>query len=148
MKMSKGTKGFTLVELIVVIAILMILSVLGVNAFGNVMGQAQDAARRSDANMLVRSLNMFNSFATGDSRVESTTALAGIAGVAVDGQMIVRLELIRGSGTAEAGVQPNAGIDMPFIVTVSEDRFADIISGEGIHITYNAANEMWIVAGE
>ena len=51
------SKGFTLVELIVVIAILAVLAVGAVIAYGNIAGTAQIAAARSDATAVVTALN-------------------------------------------------------------------------------------------
>ena len=145
MKTIKSTKGFTLVELIVVIAILMILSVLAVSAFGNVMGQAQDAARRADAQALVRNINMFNSFATDASRIEFVGDLPGSPS---GGSRVVSLQLHAGIGTNARGSQFSAGINMPFTITMDADRFTEItgnVAGIRIFPSGTGAQLVWTV---
>ena len=136
MKTIKSTKGFTLVELIVVIAILMVLSVLAVTAFGNVMGQAQDAARRADAQALIRNLNMFNSFATDTTRVRVVAEIPRTTDTAA-GTTTVRLSLDAGpppDGAAVRGIQHRAGITMPFMITMEAARFTELTGDTGIRI--------------
>jgi prepilin-type N-terminal cleavage/methylation domain-containing protein len=58
--MKKNTKGFTLVELIVVVAVLAILAVAAVLAVTNVQRNARISAAMAEANGLASALNEFN----------------------------------------------------------------------------------------
>lgn len=49
---SNNTKGFTLVELLVVISIIAFLSVIGVTAFSNAQKTARDGRRRADVDAI------------------------------------------------------------------------------------------------
>jgi len=64
MSKLKPSKGFTLVELIVVVAIILIIAVLVVAAIGGIMDTARESALESDANAIARQFNLYNAVAT------------------------------------------------------------------------------------
>jgi len=81
---AKPTKGFTLVELIVVIAILVVLSGMAVVAFVGLTAAAERNAAEADAAALASALNNFNAYARGDARIENAAGLsAALVGNAV-----------------------------------------------------------------
>ena len=63
MNSSKSTKGFTLMELLVVMALLGIIGIVAVPAFGATLRNARDNNIRSYAQALVNQLNAFNAVA-------------------------------------------------------------------------------------
>lgn len=50
------SKGFTLVELLIVVAIIAVLAVIGIIVFGNVQKGARDARRKADINAIASAL--------------------------------------------------------------------------------------------
>lgn len=54
--MPKSSKGFTLVELLVVVSIISILSVIGIIVYNNVQKNARDARRKSDIDAIVKAM--------------------------------------------------------------------------------------------
>jgi len=124
MKTQKNrNKGFTLVELIIVVAIIAVLSVVAVVAYGNISGQAKEAALASDANVVIRALNTYNAL--------SGSPITGLtAGSDLD--TMRGLKLVKGTH----------GVDMQLGVTLTQDRLDEVI---GV-IEYNAASKMWILS--
>lgn len=57
-KTSKNSKGFTLVELLVVITIITILAVVGLTLFGGAQKNARDARRRADVNAIANAIEL------------------------------------------------------------------------------------------
>ena len=59
MYLPDKSKGFTLVELLVVISIIAILSVIGITIFTSTQSVARDAKRRADANAIHKALEQY-----------------------------------------------------------------------------------------
>ena len=66
MKRCKSSRGFTLVELIVIIGLLAMLSTLAVTNFVGTMEASQRSARRAEAERLANALNAYNAAANSD----------------------------------------------------------------------------------
>ncbi len=64
-KFLPTSKGFTLIELMVVIAIIAILAVVGFTVFSGAQGQARDGVRRSEIDGLAKSIETSKDPATG-----------------------------------------------------------------------------------
>jgi prepilin-type N-terminal cleavage/methylation domain-containing protein len=58
-KNSALTKGFTIVELLIVIVVIGILAALVLNAFGNVQAKARDTQRQTDVRSLATALEVY-----------------------------------------------------------------------------------------
>jgi len=83
--MNKSTKGFTLVEMLVVLAILSVLTVVAVPAFGSTLQNAQRNSQRSYAQALANQLNAFNAAALTPNDVFHSISIASGNFVTLDG---------------------------------------------------------------
>jgi prepilin-type N-terminal cleavage/methylation domain-containing protein len=59
MHLSAPSKGFTLVELLVIVSIISVLSVIGITIFGNITSSARDAKRKADLQILSDALELY-----------------------------------------------------------------------------------------
>ena len=71
-KNSKASRGFTIVELLIVIVVIAILASVSVAAYSGVQQRARDTRRVSDMNTLVKALEMYK-VQTGSYPAASTT---------------------------------------------------------------------------
>lgn len=53
-KLLPNSKGFTLVELLIVVSIIAVLSVIGVSIYSDVQGKARDAKRKADVDSIAK----------------------------------------------------------------------------------------------
>ena len=72
-QLPKTSKGFTLVELMVVIVILAILAVVGITVFSNTQGSARDARRKADIQAISNALE--SNYSTNGSYQGVTTSM-------------------------------------------------------------------------
>lgn len=81
-KNSALTKGFTIVELLIVIVVIGILAALVLNAFGNVQAKARDTQRQTDVRSLATALEVYyNNNGQYPSTVILGTAAGQLSGV-------------------------------------------------------------------
>jgi len=59
MKRFFNTKGFTLIEMIIVISIISLLSTVGTSSYTNVLRNARDTKRRADLNEFVKAVKLY-----------------------------------------------------------------------------------------
>lgn len=59
MRYLLNTKGFTLVEMIIVIAIISLLSTIGTSSYTNVLRNARDTKRKADLNEFVKAIKLY-----------------------------------------------------------------------------------------
>jgi len=118
-KVTLGTQGFTLIELMIVIAIIGILAAIAIPNFIAYRNKTFCSAAESDANAVASAISDYFSIA---SRT-STPAMTDLTGVTLSGDNTATI----------AGADPNVGITIT--VTDASDRCPD---------DYQAATEGWV----
>ncbi|MBI4117530.1 MAG: type II secretion system protein [Parcubacteria group bacterium] len=81
--MHKKTKGFTLVELLVVVSIIGLLSTLAVVALGSARVKARDVRRANDVRQIMNALELYYN-ENGKYPIESTAKTLGTVGKCLD----------------------------------------------------------------
>ena len=138
-KRRKKNKGFTLVELMVVLTILLILSTLAVVTFGGVMDSARESAQMADAGILVRQINTFNSLARPEAQITNHEDVRNL----INERGVVSLNLVSGPYP-----QGNSEIDFELGVSISPDRFNEILTNDGPRIVPPGDGLLWTVAND
>jgi len=106
---SKKSKGFTLVELIIVIALIAALSVAAVISYRSLSTSAEETLIKQEASFIVRTLNMYNSLLKSDEapltntiRLSDLGRLKLTSGVGGNGLIDLDLSIEPGAHTTEA----------------------------------------------
>jgi prepilin-type N-terminal cleavage/methylation domain-containing protein len=77
----RNSKGFTIIELLIVIVVIGILAALVLTAYGNIQGRARDTERQNDINEIHKQLELY--YTDGDrgaGKYPLTVSVAGLSG--------------------------------------------------------------------
>lgn len=131
---SNKTKGFTLVELLIVIVVIAILAAISIVAYNGVTQKARDDERASNARNLVNAASAYNS---DNDKWPDLTDLAGFKTISLPSNMTdaskvgpgltagkdtYKFELCKGAGNTTTNKDEATGVKVQYLKEVNPDK--------------------------
>lgn len=127
---SNKTKGFTLVELLIVIVVIAILAAISIVAYNGVTNKARDDERASDARSILNAAAAYNA---DNDKWPGASDLKGFDTIKLSSKALDGLGVATASGAVAEAADPNSGDKGKFGYKQCKDTSSAIT---GIQVTY------------